>query len=59
MGGGLALLWDLELDVNLKTLSKSQIDVIVIEKDGVSCRLIGIYGYPEKLKRIETWRHGI
>ena len=35
MGGGLALLWDLELDVNLKTLSKSHIDVIVIEKDGV------------------------
>ena len=59
MGGGLALLWDLELDVNLKTLSKSHIDVIVIEKDGVSWRLIGISGYPEKLKRIETWRHGI
>ena len=55
MGGGLALLWDSEWDVKLKTLSKSHIDVIVTEKDGVLWRLKGIYGHLEKLKRIETW----
>ena len=55
MGGGLALLWDSEWDVKLKTLSKSHIDVIVTEKDKVSWRLTGIYGHPEKLKCIETW----
>ena len=55
MSGGLALFWDSEWDVKLRTLSKSHIDVIVIEKDRVSWRLTGIYGHPEKLKRIETW----
>ena len=55
IGGGLALLWDSKWDVKLKTLSKSHIDVIVTEKDGVSWRLIGIYGQLEKLKHIETW----
>ena len=55
MNGGLALFWDSKWDVKLRTLSKSHIDVIVIEKDGVSWRLTGIYGHPEKLKRIETW----
>ena len=55
MSGGLALFWDSEWDVNLRTLSKSHIDVTVIEKDGVSWRLTGIYGHPEKLKHIETW----
>ena len=55
MSGGLALFWDSEWDVNLRTLSKSHIDVIVTEKDGVSWRLTGIYGHPEKLKCIETW----
>ena len=39
----------------MRTLSKSHIDVIVTEKDGVSWRLTGIYGHIEKLKRIETW----
>ena len=38
--------------MKLKTLSKSHIDVIVTEKDGVLWRLKGIYG---QLKRIETW----
>ena len=47
IGGGLALLWDSKWDVKLKTLSKSHIDVIVTEKDGVSWRLIGIYGQLE------------
>ena len=55
MGGGLALLWDLEWDVKLKTLSKRYLDVIVTEKDGVLWRLTGIFDHPEKLKRIETW----
>ena len=55
MSGGLALFWDSEWDVKLRTWSKSYIDVIVTEKDGVSWRLTGIYGHPEKLKRIETW----
>ena len=41
--------------MKLKTLSKSHIDVIVTEKDGVSWRLTGIYRHPEKLKRIKTW----
>ena len=41
--------------MNLRILSKSHIDVIVTKKDGVSWRLTGIYGHPEKLKCIETW----
>ena len=55
MSGGLALFWDSEWDVKLRTLSKSHIDVIVTEKDGVSWRLTGIYRHPEKLKCIKTW----
>ena len=35
MAAGLALLWDSEWYVKLKTLSKSHIDVIVTKKDGV------------------------
>ena len=39
MSGGLALFWDSEWDVNLRTLSKSHIDVIVTNKDGVSMEI--------------------
>ena len=56
MSGGLALLWDSKWDVKLKTLSKSHIDVIVTEKDGLSWRLTSIYGHPKKLKHIDTWK---
>ena len=45
MSGGLALFWDSDWDVKLRTLSKSHIDVVM--KYGISWRLIGIYGHPE------------
>ncbi|GAV62396.1 hypothetical protein CFOL_v3_05920 [Cephalotus follicularis] len=54
--GGLALLWDEESDLIIKSYSKSHIDVEVTLKgrDGTG-RLTGIYGQPKTHLRHETW----
>lgn len=52
--GGLALLWDKELDVTLLSFSYNYIDVVVENWGVQKWRFTGIYGFPGNNKRA-TW----
>ncbi|XP_074326914.1 uncharacterized protein LOC141664858 [Apium graveolens] len=53
--GGLAFLWRNKEDVILLSLSKNHIDVLIEMKGVQKYRLTGIYGEPDRTKRMETW----
>ena len=54
-GGGLALLWKREIDLEIMGYSRSFIDAIVTEHDsGFRWRIIGFYGNPETYRRQES-----
>ena len=56
-GGGLALFWKREFNLEIKSYSKFHIDAIVIEEvSGFIWRLTGFYGHPETHRRRESWR---
>ncbi|KAL0400945.1 UNVERIFIED_CONTAM: hypothetical protein Slati_4124400 [Sesamum latifolium] len=54
--GGLALLWNKDIDIQLQSLSSHHIDVDVLPKnsDG-KWRFTGFYGHPEASQRKESW----
>ena len=55
--GGLALLWDEEMDITLNSMSLGHIDVLVkSKKEGDMWYLTVFYGNPVKEKRKESWR---
>lgn len=55
-GGGLALLWKREIDLEIMGYSKSFIDTIITEQDsGFRWRITGFYGNPETHRRKESW----
>jgi hypothetical protein len=54
-GGGLALLWDATVTVNIQSYSTHHIDVDVIQQEGVHWRLTGFYGHPERALRYHSW----
>ncbi|CAM8888420.1 unnamed protein product [Rhodiola kirilowii] len=53
LGGGLALLWNDEVDVSLRSYSKAHIDVFV--KAEIGFRLTLFYGDPRANRREESW----
>ena len=55
IGGGLALLWDATVTVNIQSYSTHHIDVDVIQQEGVHWRLIGFYGHLERALRYHSW----
>ena len=56
-GGGLALFWKREFNLEIKSYSKFHIDAIVTEEgSGFSWRLTSFYSHPETHRRRESWR---
>ena len=54
--GGLALLWERELDVELKSYTRNHIDAIVTDsKLSLKWRITGFYGNPDTNHRKESW----
>ena len=54
-GGGLALFWNNNLDVTIKSFSCHHIDTVINKGKEDVWRLTGIYGAPETHKRQDTW----
>ena len=55
-GGGLAMLWKRETDLEIKSYSKHHIDAVVTEEgSGFKWRITGFYGHPETHLRRESW----
>ncbi|GMY22353.1 hypothetical protein FCV25MIE_17594 [Fagus crenata] len=55
-GGGLALLWNDRMRVQVTSYSRSHIDASVEDKGtGKKFHLTGFYGNPETHKRRESW----
>ncbi|KAL0374642.1 UNVERIFIED_CONTAM: putative mitochondrial protein [Sesamum radiatum] len=55
--GGLALLWQKSVEVQLQSFSSSHIDVSVrVEESGEWWRFSGVYGEPDTSKRSEFWK---
>ena len=54
-GGGLALLWNDDLDVSIKSYSNNHIDAVINEGKPDAWRLTGVYGAPETQNRYKTW----
>ena len=55
MAGGLALLWQNSVQIDVDSSSLNHIDVIVDEGKENSWRFTGIYGMPEASRKSETW----
>ena len=54
-GGGLALLWKREVDLEIIGYSRNFIDAIITEQDlGFRWRITGFYGNPEAHRRKES-----
>jgi hypothetical protein len=54
-GGGLALLWNVDLNVSIKSYSHNHIDAVINEGMSDAWRLTGVYGAPETHNRPKTW----
>ena len=54
LGGGLALLWCDNVDIDIQTSSPHHIDAL-LNQNGIVWRFTGFYGHPETLKRGESW----
>lgn len=54
--GGLALMWKMEMNVEIQNYTRRHINAIVKDKDGgVQWKFTGFYGHPESAKRKESW----
>jgi hypothetical protein len=54
-GGGLALFWKQDLDLQIASYSYSHIDTIVGATSSAPWRFTGFYGAPDTHKREESW----
>ena len=54
-GGGLALFWKHNVDLQVQTSSKNHIDAIINKGADGAWRLTGFYGDPVTHKRFESW----
>lgn len=55
MGGGLAMLWNEDLELEIISYSNHHIDAIVRGIDGRQWRCTGIYGHLEAGQKQHTW----
>ena len=54
LGGGLALLWGDNMDVDVQTSSPHHIDALINQND-VAWRFTSFHGHPETSQRGESW----
>ena len=55
--GGLTLIWNREVDIEIKSYSKNRIDAVVKEQgSNFGWRFTGFYGHPETHRRYESWQ---
>ncbi|XP_024038343.1 uncharacterized protein LOC112097373 [Citrus clementina] len=54
-GGGLALLWNSETKVQIKSFNKHHIDAEIEMENGKLTRCTGVYGHPDTRQRKHTW----
>ena len=54
-GGGLALMWDASVNVDIQSYSSHHINAEVRQSDGTQWRITGFYGYPEVALRDRSW----
>ncbi|KAH9802749.1 reverse transcriptase domain-containing protein [Citrus sinensis] len=54
--GGLALFWKPNFMVQLLKFGKTFIDVAVRDSEGRQWRITGYYGFPESIRRRDSWR---
>jgi hypothetical protein len=54
-GGGLALFWSEEINVNIVSFGNHHIDVRIFNTDGLTWRCTFVYGKPKAQKRHEMW----
>ena len=53
---GIALLWEKDLDVELKSYTRNHIDAVVTDpRSGFKWRITGFYGNPDTHQRKESW----
>lgn len=52
---GLAMMWDTEVRMEVKSYSKHHIDTVVHYENGGYWRCTGIYGHPESRQKNHTW----
>lgn len=55
MGGGLALFWNSNVNVNIKSYSSHYIDAVVQNKSDMLWRCTGVYGHLKAKKKHHTW----
>lgn len=55
MGGGLALFWKNDVDLNVEPSSLNHIDVLINKGKADVWRLTGFYGHPVTQRRVESW----
>ena len=54
--GGLALLWSLEVEVDIQNYSHRHINAVVKKKGELELwKFTGLYGHPEAARRYESW----
>lgn len=56
MGGGLALFWNADVNVEIKSFSPHHIDAVVHNESGKVWRCTGVYGHPETNQKHHTWK---
>ena len=55
LGGGLAMCWTEDINVEIKSFSKHHVDAVVHSEDGRFWRCTGVYGHPETDQKKNTW----
>ncbi|KAH9651249.1 reverse transcriptase domain-containing protein [Citrus sinensis] len=55
LGGGLAMCWTEDINVEIKSFSKHHVDAVVHSEEGRFWRCTGIYGHPETDQKKHTW----
>lgn len=55
LGGGLAMLWSSDIDVNIASYSQHHIDAEICSEGGLKWRCTRVYGYPETAQKRHTW----
>ncbi|KAL5859559.1 hypothetical protein ACOSQ4_000855 [Xanthoceras sorbifolium] len=54
-GGGLILLWQISVDVSVRSFNCGHIDCVVSDADGRKWRFTGFYGEPKQWLREQSW----
>ena len=55
LGGGLAICWTDDINVEIKSFSKHHVDVVVHSEGRRYCRCIEVYSHPETDQKKHTW----